>query len=93
MRSDIRHHLYPFTTIYKKDRLFNKSVYLAISTSRNLLNKHLHFLQRYQNGCRPCLLYTSNFDDLNVLKETILSEGHAGMTEFSTAADDADDDI
>ena len=34
-----------------------------------------------------------SFNDLNVLKETILSEGHAGMTEFSTTADDADDDI
>ena len=39
------------------------------------------------------VLMKDNFDDLNVLKETILSEGHAGMTEFSTTADDADDDI
>ncbi len=40
------------------------------------------------------VLMKDNFDDPDVLKETLLSEGHAGLTEYVVAAvDDADDDI
>ncbi len=40
------------------------------------------------------VLMKDNFDDPEVLKETLLSEGHAGLTEYVVAAvDDADDDI
>ena len=34
-----------------------------------------------------------NFDDAELLKETLLSEGHAGLTEFKVESDDAEDDI
>ena len=40
------------------------------------------------------VLMKDNFDDPDVLKETLLSEGHAGLTEYVVAAvDAADDDI
>lgn len=39
------------------------------------------------------VLMKDNFDDMSVLKETLLSEGHAGLTEFVTVSDDDDDDI
>lgn len=35
-----------------------------------------------------------NFDDAEMLKETLLSEGHAGLTEYvMESSDDAEDDI
>lgn len=34
-----------------------------------------------------------NFDDMNALKETLLSEGKAGLTEFVVAANDDEDDL
>lgn len=39
------------------------------------------------------VLMKDNFDDMNMLKETLLSEGHAGLTEFAAVSDDAEDDI
>lgn len=39
------------------------------------------------------VLMKDNFDDLNVLKETLLSEGRTGLTDFTVATDDDDDDL
>lgn len=39
------------------------------------------------------VLMKDNFDDAEMLKETLLSEGHAGLTEFKVESDDAEDDI
>ena len=39
------------------------------------------------------VLMKDNFDDAELLKETLLSEGHAGLTEFKVESDDAEDDI
>ena len=38
------------------------------------------------------VLMKDNFDDLNVLKETLLSEGRNGLVEFEVASDDDEDD-
>lgn len=39
------------------------------------------------------VLMKDNFDDMNALKETLLSEGKAGLTEFVVAANDDEDDL
>ncbi len=39
------------------------------------------------------VLMKDNFDDLSVLKDTLLSEGKAGITDFVVAANDDDDDL
>ena len=40
------------------------------------------------------VLMKDNFDDAEMLKETLLSEGHAGLTEYvMESSDDAEDDI
>ena len=39
------------------------------------------------------VLMKDNIDDAEMLKETLLSEGHAGLTEFKTESDDSEDDI
>ena len=39
------------------------------------------------------VLMKDNFDVAELLKETLLSEGHAGLTEFKVESDDAEDDI
>lgn len=38
------------------------------------------------------VLMKDNFDDLSALKDTLLSEGRAGITDFSVDSDDDDDD-
>ncbi len=38
------------------------------------------------------VLMKDNFDDLSVLKETLLSEGRSGITDFSVEASEDDDD-
>jgi len=39
------------------------------------------------------VLMKDNFDDLNLLKDTLLSEGRAGLTEFAAVADEDEDDL
>ncbi len=39
------------------------------------------------------VLMKDNFDDLEVLKDTLLSEGRSGITDFKVAADDDDEDL
>lgn len=39
------------------------------------------------------ILMKDNIDDLESLKETILSEGHTGLMEFKAQSDESEDDI
>mgnify|MGYP002523300966 CR=1 FL=1 len=39
------------------------------------------------------VLMKDNFDDLDMLKETLLSEGRSGLVDFATDDDDDDDDL
>lgn len=39
------------------------------------------------------VLMKDNFDDLDALKETLLSEGRSGLVDFATDDDDDDDDL
>lgn len=39
------------------------------------------------------VLMKDNFDDLSLLKETLLSEGRNGLVDFATDDDDDDDDL
>ena len=66
---------------------------LAVLDERGLLQNTLVIAGMNMPMAITAVLMKDNFDDLAVLKETILSEGHAGMTEFVTTSDDSDDDI
>lgn len=66
---------------------------LAVLDEKGLMGNTLVIAGMNMPLAITAVLMKDNFDDMAMLKETILSEGHAGLMEFATVSDDAEDDI
>lgn len=66
---------------------------LAVLDEKGLMSNTIVIAGMNMPMAITAVLMKDNFDDKEMLKETILSEGHAGLTEFVMETDDDDDDI
>ena len=66
---------------------------LAVLDEKGLMPNTLVIAGMHMPLAITAVLMKDNFDDAELLKETLLSEGHAGLTEFKVESDDAEDDI
>ncbi|MEG0329920.1 PTS sugar transporter subunit IIA [Anaerorhabdus sp.] len=66
---------------------------LAVLDERGLLDKTLVLAGMNMPLAITAVLMKDNIDDKEVLKETLLSEGHAGLMEFKAVVEDCEDDI
>ena len=67
---------------------------LAVLDEKGLMQNTLVIAGMNMPLAITAVLMKDNFDDTEMLKETLLSEGHAGLTEYvMESSDDAEDDI
>ena len=67
---------------------------LAVLDEKGLMQNTLVIAGMNMPLAITAVLMKDNFDDAEMLKETLLSEGHAGLTEYvMESSDDAEDDI
>lgn len=66
---------------------------LSVLDDRGMMDKTLVIAGMNMPLAITAVLMKDNMDDKEMLKETLLSEGHAGLMEFKPVAEDSEDDI